>query len=249
MYTIDNFLDIKKEIYEYCSNLTFTRNNNVLVRHKDRADDLFQDVYIKCHEYLPTNKDVIVSKGMYTQIVKNLTFWVHAKKYNQKLNTNRILCNMSYYQDSPKSEYLISEVLCEDPKMFEELINSPDFKFYTSTLTTKEIQILKSSLKGFDMIDILKIYNITNKEFYLIFEKVSLTAIKFKSVEGLDLVEFKRRVINSNRYTRTKNTETIYYSWANGKKYTEIAQELNCSVGTVASTIFKINKSKLKNAS
>ncbi len=247
MYTINNFLDIKKEIYEYCLNLTITTNNGIKVKHKDRADDLFQEVYLKSYKDLPNINKQIKDKSNYIQIIKNITFWVHAAKFNQKHAGNKVLCNTSHYQNDPAFEYYIQERFSEHPRVFNNLIKHPDFKYFTRNLTELELQIIKSSIEGYNMIEIIKKYNLTNNKFYLVFEKLSLsTIIGDKSVEHLELKLFKRRVINSKLYLKIENRSKIYSLYLNGYTHQYIADEFQVKKKFVTDTIYRI-KNKLKN--
>jgi DNA-directed RNA polymerase specialized sigma24 family protein len=253
MYTINNFLDIKKEIYEYCLNLTITTNNGIKVKHKDRADDLFQEVYLKSYKDLPKIKKQIKEKSNYIQIIKNITFWIHASRYNKKLAINKIIGNLNYYQDSVISEYLLQNYLQEKPLVFKNILTHPDFNFFTRNLNDLEIKVIKLTIEGYTKTEIIKKYNITYNKFYLVFEKLSLSTVEKsklikverKPINNLEFLEFK---IGKSKLKQLKLKERhiiIYSMYLQGYDQYYIANLVNKSRSQVGLEIFRI-KNKLK---
>lgn len=253
MYTINNFLEIKKEIYEYCTNLTVSRTNGFIIRHKNRADDLFHNVYLKSYEDLPKIKKQIIDKLNYIQIIKNITFWVYISRYNQKLAGNKVLCNLDYYQDSSKSEFLLESKKHEEPKVFQDIFNHPDFKFFTRNLKELDIQIIKLTIEGYTKTEIIKKFNITYNRFYLVFEKVSLNSvekskpikIKRESVNELEFLEFKIGKIKLKELKLKQRHIKLYALYLQGYEQSYISKLMNKSKAQIGQEIYRI-KNKLK---
>ena len=257
MYTIDNFLEIKDEIYKYCSNLTITRSNNFIVRHKDRADDLFHNVYLKSYEDLPKIKKQIIEKSNYIQIIKNITYWVFVSKYNPKLACNKITNNLNYYQDSSISEFLFESKRYEQPEIFKDILIHPDFKFFTRNLNKLDLQIITLTIIGYTKTEIIKKLNITYNRFYKVFERLSLGTVeksklikcKRKSVNELEFLEFK---IGKSELKQLKLKERhikVYALYLQGYDHNYIAGLFNKTRTQITVEIYRIkNKIKQLNA-
>ena len=240
MYTIDNFLEIKDEIYEYCVNLTL--NISTRQRQFTKADDLFQDVYLKSYEELPKINKIIVDKANYIQIIKNITFWVCYSRFNQKFAGNKVLNNLHYFSDSTAKNTVFEEIINKNQEENDNIINSPDFKFYTRTLNVEEKQVVKLVILGYNMIEILKKLNIDNNGFYLVFEKLWFASIENPKINNLELIKFKRRVTNLNYYKKIIRNNEIYFLYLNGFTHEYISKQLDIKKSCVTSYICRRKK-------
>lgn len=242
MYTIDNFLEIKEEIYNYCVNLTLSKVNKQ--RQFTNADDLFQDVYLKSYEELPKIKKIIIEKNNYIQIIKNITFWVHYSNFNDKLLKNKIKNKINYYQDSLESEHIFYSSFYYEPEINEKIISNSLFKHYSKSLNREDKQVIILVLKGYNMIEIMEKLNITINNFYLVFERLSQTAIKKSLINELDLMEFKQRITNLRIYNRIIRDNKIWNMYNNGYNHLEISEELNIPVNISRKSVFNIKKQR-----
>ena len=196
---------------------------------------------------------------MYIQIIKNLTFWTFSASFDRRSSKNKITSNLNHYQDSQISEYHIQEIIYEDPQIFTNIINHPDFRFFTRNLNKNELDIVKMLIEGYTFKEIIKKYN--NKVLHLVLNKLinnqveryrTIKSLKQKSINNLEFLKSKIQAINfkevfSNRKHELDNHKIKLYSmYLQGINISLIAKKLGKSKSQINVEIYRI-KNKLNN--
>lgn len=247
MYNIDNFIEIKSEIYKYCRNLTLTRVDGKLIPHQDRADDLFQEVYLNCIDILPKLKKELTTLDEFKSKVKVITWWANCRRFNKKLSINKIILNLNYYQDSEKSEYKFNELFIEDYDGFKNINNNIDYSVYKDRLNKDELYILNKLIQGYTFKEIKEENKFNKNYFSLCLSNIENIETRYKSkvkikVNNLKFLKQKIKIDNFNEIFNTKYKVNIYSMYLQGFSYENIGKKYKKSKNQIGIEIYRIKK-------
>lgn len=250
MYSIDNFLEIKDEIYKYCRNLSLTRRDGIIIPHKDRADDLFQEVYLNSIKYLQKLKGEVNTLEDFRSKVKVITWWTHCARFNRNLKINRISLNLNYYQETLKSEHEFFEKYTSENIAFQDLKKLPDYKVFTKNLNKDEIYVIDKLIEGYSFKDILEIKKdkFTKKYLSLIKHNLKINESRYRSPkkeEKINDSEFLKQKLNIKNFKQIFNTKyklKIYSMYLRGFNYAQIGEICNKRKSQIGVEIYRINK-------
>lgn len=266
-YTIDDFLKLKPVIYEYCINLTATKNSNFWFRNTQKADDLYQDVFLYVYDHYFNKEKEKMAEGRFIQIMKNCTYWTFYKNSNSVKN-HKIYQNINHYQDSSFNIQEFEAINSELPKLFQDIKEHPDYEFYMKNIKPTEREAIDKFLQGIPQAEVARIYNKNYAYVRNIIKKIEFNAKKEffkKKVKQIPVrvkikiepikdhsVFLKSKISNfdelfTNKKLDNPNKSIKQYSlYLQGYPQKEIAKQLNKSVGVVAQEIYRINKKVIK---
>ncbi len=257
-YTIDDFLKLKPIIYEYCVNLTQKKTSTSWYRDYASADDLYQDIYIKAHtSYFAKPREPIVYE-QFVQRMKNLTFYTHTDNYNRKKGS-KVINKTSYFQDSPKSEFLFESTHYEEPLYFENIQDHPDYAFYMKNLKFSERLAIQYFLNGYTKAEVARKFNKTYPFIPNIVKKIEGNLLSDtygkpvvkKEIIINDLVYLREKLVNFEKvFVKSKKRRTLegdrkirmYSLYLQGVSNQNIAKELDKPYNQISQEIYRINK-------
>lgn len=252
-WSIDDFLKLKPIIFEYCINLTATKNSTSWCRNTAKAEDLYHDVYLYVHDnYFNKSKPEIL-EGKFIQIMKNCTYWTFYRSINPKYSKNIINNNLNYFEDSGKSMFLFESLRYEDPKVFQDIKDHPDYEFYMKYLNPKERLAIDKLLEGYTKSEIARMFDKTYSYIPNIVRKIEANSkleynkriIRKPIIKEIITNNFeyvKSKVINWEKIFIDKKYINMYSMYLQKINHRIIAQRLGKSVSQVNVEIFRINK-------
>ncbi len=254
-YTIEDFVRFKKPIYNHCVRLTRKKEDDYFHRDVSDAEDLFQESYLYVYnQYFNTPKKPLTDRHFINTMKKCVEY-----AYHRRITTknNKVYFKADHYQDTEKSEYLFMAQLVEQPKIFEDIRDNPDYNTYMKGLKFSERLVVDYILKGYNKSEIGKIFNkqanfvdrtitkIKNNVFKEGFYKspVIHKVLKVKK-EGIvdDLAFVKSKVKNFEIIFKTNKLVKLYSLYLQGFDHKIIAKDLNKSVSQVNVEIYRINQ-------
>ena len=255
-YTIDDFIKLKPIIYEYCGNLTAVKNSTSWFRDKSKADDLYQDVFLYVNDNYFNKPKPAMSEGKFIQIMKNCTYWTYYRQFNPKYSSNKIVNNLTHYQDNPITEYLFQDKYCENIKVFSDIQDNPDYNYFMKGLLLHERIAVHYLLRGYTISETAKKVNRTYESILRIPNKIenilSVDVVKKQRIkskpkaikdDNLTDIEFIKSKIPYFDNIVTNNEHIKLYSLYLQKiNYRMIAKKLDKSVSQVNVEIYRINQ-------
>lgn len=264
-YTINDFLKLKPIIYEYCVNLTPAKSATSWARRLDRANDLYQDVYLYIYDNYFNKPKEPITEGRFIQRMKNCTYWTFYRQINPKYSKNRILNNMDYFEESEKSMFLFESKNFEHLSIFDEITNHPDYNLYTKGLSEDDKVALEKFLQGYTKSEVARMFNktfpfisrivktVNNNAFVSDIQKeIIIKPIVKKEKVYNDLVFVREKVPHFEKVfiksKRTKNTLEgdrkirVYSLYLQKYSMKDIAKDVSKSPGQVGQEIYRINK-------
>lgn len=256
-YTIDDFLKLKPIIYEYCVNLTPAKSATSWARRHDKADDLYQDVYLYVHKNYFNKLQKPVTEEHFIQIMKNCTYWAFYRGINQRYSSNKVTSNLNHFQDSETSMFLFENINLEEPKYFEDIQDHPDYAFYMKGLKVSERLAINYFLKGYTKTEVAKMFNKKYEFIPYIVKKIEANMLKDKFNnafnKSVEPVKVKPIVVNDKEYVKSKvncfdkvftddKYIRLYSLYLQGLYHKTIAKRVNKSVSQVNVEIYRINQ-------
>lgn len=257
-YTIDDFLKLKPIIYEYCCNLTQKRNATSWYRDFQSAKDLYQDVFLRVHDYYFNKPKEPIEEGKFIQIMKNCTYWTHIGNFKKK--DSKVTTKLNRFEDSPEAFAIFDNSRTQEPKMYSNFEDSIDYKFYTKNLNKEELDIIELFLKGFTLREIDEKYNKQRGySDYIIRQKLSKNAkkdvakpvpekkvrvfkdLKSKTIDD-DVTFLKSKIKNYELIFNNTKFIKVYSLYLQGFSQRKIGEMLGKSTGVVTQEIFRINQ-------
>lgn len=247
MYSIDNFLEIKDEVYKYCRNLTVSRVEDKIYPHKDRADDLFQEVYLNSLKWV--GKD-LNSMDEFKKQIKSVVFWTNSSNYNKNSKKNKIPLNLDYYQETVKKENTFFEKYKDYNLAFENLRKLPDYDIFIKKLNKDELYVIDKLIEGYSFEDILECKKnvFTKKYLSLIKHNLKIAESRYKSqrkgdkVDDLEFLKQKLNIKNFKQIFNSKYKLKIYSMYLRGFNYAQIGEICNKRKSQIGVEIYRINK-------
>lgn len=266
-YTINDFIELKPIIYEYCVNLTQKKTSTSWFRDFQDADDLYQEVFLYVYDNYFNKPKELMHKGKFVQIMKNCTYWTYHRRFTRP--NAAVYSKLNRIDDSPKDFYLFEEVHSALPVNWLEFKDSIDFKYYTRNLSDVELKAIDMFLEGHPIKEIDeklgfyrgKLENIIKKKLKkeVVKEPINLIDIEKVKKEKIELI---KKTINKNHEEVIKNNlpnfDLIFPNKRNNRgrdRYIEIyslylqkipnmgiAKIVNKSANQVAQEIYRINK-------
>lgn len=259
-YTIQDFLDLKPIIFEYCVNLTIKKTSTSWDRDLADAKDLYQEVFLYVHSYYFNKPKEPMTLGKFTQIMKNCTYWAY---YNRtKLKSFKVTQFTNHYQDTDASNYIFESYHAQNPEVFKYYYENPDYNFYMKKLTLEERLAIHYMMVGYTKNEVLKKFNKKHYFFLKILNKLKdVESIRYATITKpqkikkvrntviIDNIEFLKRKVKNfdkifiNRYGSTNNKLLEKYSlYLQGVPQQKIADTFNCSKNTIGQEIYRINQ-------
>ncbi len=252
-YTIDDFIKLKPIIFEYCINLTMVKSSTFWIKRKDKAEDLYHDVYLNVYDYYFNKPKELMEEGKFIQIMKNHTYWTFHSKLNSRYPNNVVFNNIDYFEDSDKSYYLFQNTNYEHLNIFNDITTHPDYNLYTKGLSNIEKDALKMVLQGYTRSEIARKYNKPFRFTSNIINIVANNAAYFNKRRNNNHLEFvKSKIYNFDKvFIDSKKTKSILEDDRKIKIYSlylqkypikYIANEVSKSCNQIGQEIFRINK-------
>lgn len=262
-YTIEDFLKLKPIIYEYCVNLTPAKSATSWARRHDKADDLYQDVFLYVHKNYFNKPQKPVTEEHFIQIMKNCTYWAFYRGINQRYSSNKVTSNLNHFQDSETSTFLFENINLEQPKYFEDIQDHPDYAFYMKGLNVSERLAINYFLKGYTKTEVAKMFNKKYEFITRIVKKIEGNALSDISSKPLvkikpkkeivcnDLIFVREKLPNFDKiFKKTKNIKSfendrkirMYSLYLQGMSNKNIAKELGKPMNQINQEIYRINQ-------
>lgn len=253
-YTIDDFLKIKPVIYEYCCNLVKRGIGTSWYNDQQKARDLYQEVFIYVKiRYFHKQRDPI-TEDRFIQYMKNCTYWAYQNQFLTKDYKTHGFIN--HYEDSTTSNFLFESNHFENPKLFKNLEEHPDYSFYTSNLTKLEKEALLKFTEGYTKTEVANLFNrsynlIPNiiDKIKRVYEKENLVKTKYhkklkiQTTEITDDVSFlKSKIENYELVFDTDKFVKLYSMYLQGFSNKLIAKNLNKSVSQVNVELYRLRQ-------
>lgn len=253
-YTIDDFLKFKKPIYNYCIKLTLKRDDDFLIPDSFDAEDLFHETYLYVHDkYFNTPKEKIEEKHFINRM-KMCVKYAYMTRIKKK--NGRVHFLAARYQEDEESEYVFNNSYSQDPEIFKDLSDNPDYNMLMKTLKFSERLVVSYILKGYNKAEIGRIFKKHPNYVDRVLTKIKDSSFKIEIIrkpvnkrlivkkEGVidDLTFVKSKVQNFEVIFKTDKLVSLYSLYLQGFDHKIIAEKFNKSVSQVNVEIYRINQ-------
>jgi DNA-directed RNA polymerase specialized sigma24 family protein len=168
--SLEDFIKFKSKLTRYALNLTKTQSDLLghYIYHKDKADDLVSDTYLKYHLYFAANPDYFNSEDHLYSFLKMVIYKLNLTRFDLRTLDTQQRTSTSYLETvllegEDNASYTLARNGYTESNLGEYGLFVEEVNKVIDRLTGNQLFVYDKLLKGYKMIEIAKELNVSKQ--------------------------------------------------------------------------------------